>query len=1249
MTFYILDPGETQMIYSCEKNVCEKCKRDFSALPLATFNLVQVLRSNHTSNIRVHCNCIAVSDTVLPLVREKRVTITLNSSCTTLSLPPKHECKGCTKRKDKHLSARIHKGDDKSMMCEKPWNDSNRTSSKKTKRNLYQMVMQALLEDEHTSSRSVKRIRKPPTIPAGASKNHSRMCPSTTKKRPHKRPCSISTPANMKGNHSGQSTAALGSFERNLVSRFQNCDDAGDGDGNDDGDGDGNRDSDGDSSAICPNLVCMCAKHHLTARDMEQLFKTNGESLGWKKLKNGEEVIRSSVVSGYKNQASALRKMKSTITGVQRFKSQHQLQRSLIGISAITTPKCSQESMELISSMQRAATLLELGFSLCSEDAGEKKLSVNVERERGQPTYLDVGSIAKSNVKYKTIGNLIQEEAAHSLLIEREEIINSAATYCNTDKGQEGHLVKILSRWDDHGKKVRTFLLDIEKSTGHSNLSADAIKHSTGRLYLLNRFRFAGGCTDAGGGGTGYSLKRSMVAINIADENSLVSFCGLHGIQLILKIPCDAIVGVGSVGNRNTVQFLHSLYDLQRSLGIMLWREYCKEASAKLGIPLRDWQGRVVKEAIEIQEPILTRWWTLGLAASYYTWNDKVLAEVVIVVIEGRGGAKGVVEKSVTIAIGTFSLQYEGVVVADCFLIKGFTNYFINPHMKWMQRGDKQTGGTPGFLARLMLSRYFIMDEDLKGLCKGGWKSKAEFDGFAKQLENVSDTHIETLIDKDGALYLTCESGKKTLRDVQFRPLTSEQRDLQVKKAEEMFIRASEKLHSVEHYKPYLDQSTLLFLGLFGEAPTARIVAKIFLGENIIDLPEGERIFKCPQNNRDIDLNKFAQFIQQRPFEWDEFETDIFDYGEDEVPSYIQHHILHTIKLENIHMIASDNTDIWDTNPDEVTNALISDLMTDLRGELTERRRVEVTDELKRTKAQAKKFAEDKEAITKIYKRNYAALPSTTHMVEAGVKIAGISDNGQRTALRASQYAIGSNLTRDKNDLGKELMLKDKVAKGEQYKDDDGIRARGECSIKALTHLAIHRHAAVKNIKRNDPSATGILEKMKDSLKVKEEGFANELLEKQKLKNLDQREKNKDKSAPKFALAIGTEITSAMQGHIPFSNLKKDKHWDFVVNEVEARDNQVECLATYQATVKMLRNLCKSESKTFEPLTMTAENFRKIEARTQVRENVLKAAVKAEKKKKKSLEAQQSARNAQSRAAAEAQMNVNQANANKNN
>ena len=120
MTFYILDPGETQMIYSCKKNACEKCKRDFSALPLATFNLVQVLRSNHTSNIHVHCNCIAVSDTVLPLVQEKRVTMTLNSSCTTLSLPPKHVCKGCTKRKDKHLSARIHKGDDKSMMCEKP-------------------------------------------------------------------------------------------------------------------------------------------------------------------------------------------------------------------------------------------------------------------------------------------------------------------------------------------------------------------------------------------------------------------------------------------------------------------------------------------------------------------------------------------------------------------------------------------------------------------------------------------------------------------------------------------------------------------------------------------------------------------------------------------------------------------------------------------------------------------------------------------------------------------------------------------------------------------------------------------------------------------------------------------------------------------------------------------------------------------------------------------------------------------------
>ena len=69
----------------------------------------------------------------------------------------------------------------------------------------------------------------------------------------------------------------------------------------------------------------------------------------------------------------------------------------------------------------------------------------------------------------------------------------------------------------------------------------------------------------------------------------------------------------------------------------------------------------------------------------------------------------------------------------------------------------------------------------------------------------------------------------------------------------------------VKHFKIWVNK--LLFLGIFAEAPTGRIVAKYLSPPNTTTAAaspglDGMQIFRSPiHNNREIDLEKFAAFI----------------------------------------------------------------------------------------------------------------------------------------------------------------------------------------------------------------------------------------------------------------------------------------------------------------------------------------------------------------------------------------------------
>jgi len=102
----------------------------------------------------------------------------------------------------------------------------------------------------------------------------------------------------------------------------------------------------------------------------------------------------------------------------------------------------------------------------------------------------------------------------------------------------------------------------------------------------------------------------------------------------------------------------------------------------------------------------------------------------VLVVLSRGAGAGGDETATVKIAGGIISLMLEGVLMANVHLIAAFARCFIDKHFNWLQQRDYRNGGdagTPGCLSRLMLGRYFLMDQDLEAIENDGWQTKREF------------------------------------------------------------------------------------------------------------------------------------------------------------------------------------------------------------------------------------------------------------------------------------------------------------------------------------------------------------------------------------------------------------------------------------------------------------------------------------------------------------------------------------------
>lgn len=153
---------------------------------------------------------------------------------------------------------------------------------------------------------------------------------------------------------------------------------------------------------------------------------------------------------------------------LKQFRGVDEFHCSLHGLPPLLAPKLSFQKIEGISAIFRLAALYEAGYEILplGSDTNERSLT---SRE-----------VANTSPSYSTFANLETREVVKTNILIRELILRAGEVYFNSNKGQNGNLVKVISWYDDvEAKNVRTYILDIEKCTGYSEETAEVAKHSS--------------------------------------------------------------------------------------------------------------------------------------------------------------------------------------------------------------------------------------------------------------------------------------------------------------------------------------------------------------------------------------------------------------------------------------------------------------------------------------------------------------------------------------------------------------------------------------------------------------------------------------------------------------------------------------------------------------------------------------------------------------------------------------------------
>ena len=96
-----------------------------------------------------------------------------------------------------------------------------------------------------------------------------------------------------------------------------------------------------------------------------------------------------------------------------------------------------------------------------------------------------------------------------------------------------------------------------------------------------------------------------------------------------------------------------------------------------------------------IPAPILTCWWTVGVAAAYLVTHWDLMVSICDGIIKNTTTK----DASNQIASGNWVLLQMPAIKSDIHLIAAYHKYFLFSHFSWLQKGDSNLGNHAGFLS----------------------------------------------------------------------------------------------------------------------------------------------------------------------------------------------------------------------------------------------------------------------------------------------------------------------------------------------------------------------------------------------------------------------------------------------------------------------------------------------------------------------------------------------------------------------
>ena len=249
----------------------------------------------------------------------------------------------------------------------------------------------------------------------------------------------------------------------------------------------------------------------------------------------------------------------------------------------------------------------------------------------------------------------------------------------------------------------------------------------------------------------------------------------------------------------------------------------------------------------KMQQPMLTRWWTVGAGASFVF--DYYLAffhacQTVINVFDSVTAPNG-------IASDLFSMMANPENFIDLVLIRCFNKAYINHHFDWMQT-CKDLAEELGFQAHNTTVRFFIMDRDIRSVMFG-----VSMDDYHEAIEAIVKNENEGVVDKN------------------------KERTRHLDKLRVFLHEAHESLH--KHF-PRWTSRKLIPAALLAEGPLARVVAAAMLKktalptfgehEGVVDNVRltGRLIFNSTVHKQEINLLAFDCFIRNQLETIDDYE-----------------------------------------------------------------------------------------------------------------------------------------------------------------------------------------------------------------------------------------------------------------------------------------------------------------------------------------------------------------------------------------